>query len=149
MSEKSTATLYPQIPWLVMQRELFYWIFPGTTMMSPSSWSWNIYGKFRLFVQTTEVSWFRPLSSPSSAFIFFIRHLGLHAQLKLCKLPHPPVKGVSIFSTGILPMLAVDWDSWPVPLFRSILIQTLRNTNFLCNQCNWKISQGIYSTDLY
>ena len=47
----------------------------------PSGLSWNIYGKFCLFVQTSEVSQFRPPSSPSPAFIFFIWHLSLCAQL--------------------------------------------------------------------
>lgn len=51
----------------------------------------------------------------------------------------------SLLSTGIFPMLTADWNSWPFPLFFSILTQTLRNTNLLCSQYNQAISQGIYS----
>lgn len=107
----------------------------------PGGLSWNIYGKFCLFEQTTEMSQLGPPSSPSPAFIFFIPDLGLRAQPKLCKLLHPHVKGVPLLNTGIFPMLTVDWNSWPFPLFFSILKQILRNTNFLGNQCNWTISR--------
>ena len=54
-----------------------------------------------------------------------------------------------LLNTGIFPTLTVDRNSRPFPLFFSILTQTLRNTNFLCNQCNWTTSWGIYSTNLY
>lgn len=105
-----------------------------------------------LFVQTTEVSQFRPPSSPSPAFIFFYLASRSPCSAQAVQVTSSSCEkslSYSLLNTGIFPMLTADWNSWPFPLFSSVLTQILRNTNFLCNLCNQTISQGIHSTNLY
>lgn len=51
----------------------------------------------------------------------------------------------SPLNTGIFLMLTANWNSWPLPQFFSILTQILGNTDFLCNQHNYTVPQGIVS----
>lgn len=118
----------------------------------PSGLSWNIYGKFCLFVQTAEVSQSRLPSSPSPAFIFFYpaspSPCSAHAlQFTTSFCERSP--SLSLSNTGVLPMLTADWNSCPSPLSFSVPTQILRNTNWAYNQRNRTISQGTYSTNLY
>lgn len=102
----------------------------------PSGLSWNIYGKFCLFVQTSEVSQFRPPSSPSSAFIFFIWHLSLCAQPKLCNLPHPCVKWAPLFPSPEHRHFCHAYSrlkSWPFPPF---FTHRSSEIDIFCNQHN-------------
>lgn len=130
----STNTLISYAPWVILLDSPRQ---HDDASPPPCGLSWNIYGKFCLFVQTTEVSQFRPPSSPSPAFIFFGRHLGLRAQPKLRNLPHPYAKGVSLSlslsHTGSFPMLTADWNSWPSPFspfsHKSSAILIFRITN--------------------